>query len=134
MTRYDFEDFKNYFKWHSNRFPLYIISYFDYFTHTWLALIVTKYDYLWGQCMWYLCWNVWFAYNIDIISLAGDIRNAWLCYFNRRTGQFFVWQNEHWTSSIRTFIGTSISPSKYITVPFTHSTSMVLKVNVHVYT
>ena len=34
-------------------------------------------------------WMFDFAFNIDIISLAGDIINARVCFFNWCTGQCF---------------------------------------------
>ena len=77
-----------------------------------------------------------FAFNIDIISLAGDIINARVCFFNWCTGQFLCGKmnTERLSiqsgSSIGTSIDTPMSPSKHITVPSTHSTSMVLKVSV----
>ena len=48
--------------------------------YRWLALMVIKYDYLCGIFRWYLCLNVLFAFNFDIISIAGDIIKARVCF------------------------------------------------------
>ena len=101
---------------------------------TWL--ILSKYYYLCGLFRWCFCLNAWFAFNIDIIALAGDIITARVCFFNWCTGQCFCGRMNtarlsiQSRSSIGTSIDTSMSPSKHITVPSTHSTSMMLEVSV----